>query len=282
MKKSARQFLILALLSVLIPSQLYSQEEMKRPVVEISTNQGDIVIELFNETPKHRDNFLKLVNEGFYNGTLFHRVIKDFVIQGGDPESKGAAPDKQLGNGGPGYTIPAEINNKNFHVRGSLSAARLPDQINPEKESSGSQFYIVTGRKYNESDLQALEQRREQEMKNAIFNEILSQPENAEFRKRIELLSKVNNQGELQFFMKSLQPKVEEIYQERGGAEYSADQIKAYKEEGGTPHLDGGYTVFGRVLEGMDVVDKISAMETNSLDRPKEDVVMKKLKVIKR
>ncbi|TXC85413.1 peptidylprolyl isomerase [Luteibaculum oceani] len=278
MKKTARQFALSLLALVLFQVQLYSQNEASEPIVRIKTNYGDIVVKLYNETPQHRDNFIKLVKDGFYNGTLFHRVIDGFVIQGGDPDSKNAKPDDQLGNGGPGYTIPAEFSSSLIHKKGALSAARLSDQVNPKKESSGSQFYIVTGKTYTKEQLEAMTQRKEQETKNQIFNEILNDPKNAELKKRVDLYMKVGNQQELNFILQNLAPQVEELFKERGGT-YTEEQIKTYSEQGGTPHLDGNYTVFGEVIEGMDVVMKISKVKTGKADRPEEDVVMKKLKV---
>ena len=141
--------------------------------VRIRTTEGDIVVRLYDETPKHRDNFIKLVKEEFFNGTLFHRVIKDFMIQGGDPDSKNAPQGKRLGTGGPGYTIPAEfVYPKYFHKRGALSAARLADQVNPERESSGSQFYIVWGKVYKPQELKQMERQMEMQQEQAIFNQL--------------------------------------------------------------------------------------------------------------
>jgi len=189
-----------------------------RPIVMISTDLGDITIELFNETPLHRDNFLKLASEGFYNETIFHRVIKDFMIQGGDPDSRNAEPGVPLGMGGPGYTIPAEFVPGLYHEKGVLSAARMGDQVNPQKESSGSQFYIVQGKVYTTEELDMIEQRT--------------------------------------------------------GKLLSNEQRNAYTTVGGTPHLDNDYTVFGRVISGIDVVDSIAAVEKDRRDRPVVDIKM--------
>ena len=186
--------------------------------VVIHTNQGDIVVRLFNETPAHRDNFKKLVKDGYYDGTLFHRVVPNFMIQGGDPQSIGAAPGVALGNGGPDYTLDHEIGSP--HIRGALAAARTN---NPEKASSGSQFYIVTG--------------------------------DAQTDATIDQIEKIK------------------------GITYSAEQRQAYLTEGGTPNLDMEYTVFGEVLEGMDVVDKISAMPRGTANRPTTDVVMESVEM---
>jgi peptidyl-prolyl cis-trans isomerase B (cyclophilin B) len=176
-----------------------------------------MVVKLYNETPIHRDNMIKLINEGFYKDQLFHRVIKDFMIQGGDPQSEGADPGVRLGNGGPGYTLPAEFNKNLFHKKGALAAARQGDQVNPEKESSGSQFYLVQGRVFTDEELEALKQ--------------------------------------------------------RGMGEVTEEAAEIYKRVGGTPHLDGSYTVFGEIVEGLDVLDRIAAVPTDRFNRPLTDVV---------
>ena len=200
------------------------EEEKSAPITKlgqkvlISTNFGDMTVLLYDETPKHRDNFIKLAKDGFYNGTLFHRVIRDFMIQGGDPESKGADAKKRLGSGGPGYIIEAEFNPEFIHKKGALSAARQGDQTNPERRSSGSQFYIVQGKKVSANELNNLAQRT--------------------------------------------------------GAFYTSDQIKTYQEIGGTPFLDTQYTVFGEVIDGIEVIDKIAAVKTRPGDRPFEDIEM--------
>ena len=190
----------------------------------IETNMGNMKVKLYNSTPKHRDNFIKLANEGFYDGIIFHRVISGFMIQGGDPNSKNPTPGRGYGTGGPGYTIPAEIGL--HHFKGALSAARQGDNVNPNRESSGSQFYVVQGTKQTDQTL----------------NQMSSQ----------------------------------------NGITYTDAEVALYKELGGTPFLDGQYTVFGEVVEGMDVIDKIASVPTNRNfgDRPEEDVVMN-VKIIK-
>lgn len=192
--------------------------EEKRALVRIETEFGSMTVMLYNETPQHRDNFLKLAEEGFYDGTIFHRVIPNFMIQGGDPQSKEAAAGQALGSGGPGYTIPAEFNPSLIHKKGALAAARQGDAVNPEKRSSGSQFYICQGQTYTEGSLAGIANRT--------------------------------------------------------GFEYSAEQKAAYAEVGGTPHLDGGYTVFGEIIEGLEVIDKIAAVARDSRDRPNADIGM--------
>lgn len=217
------KILTLTLLTfIMTETAIFSQAQKKNPapaakdhVVQITTDYGIIKIKLYNETPQHRDNFLKLAKEGFYNGTLFHRVISGFMIQGGDPNSKTASADAMLGSGDIGYTVPAEFNPALFHKKGALCAARTE---NPTKASSGCQFYIVQGKKYTSAELDQMEA--------------------------------------------------------RSGNKYTAAQRKAYTEIGGVPFLDMGYTVYGEVITGMDVVDKIAAVQTKPGDRPIKDVKM--------
>jgi peptidyl-prolyl cis-trans isomerase B (cyclophilin B) len=206
-------------------SQPKSASKNTEFLVFLETTEGRMVLRLSNATPLHRDNFLKLVREGFYDNVLFHRVIKDFMIQGGDPESREAKPGQMLGNGGPGYTVPAEFVDSLIHSKGALAAARLGDAMNPRKESSGSQFYIVQGRTWKDADLASMEA--------------------------------------------------------RSGRKYNDAQKEIYRTQGGTPHLDGGYTVFGHLVEGMDVLDKIARTATGGADRPTTDVRILKAGLVK-
>ncbi|MEG1587156.1 MAG: peptidylprolyl isomerase [Bacteroidales bacterium] len=238
--------------------------------VLIETSLGDIKVKLYDETPLHRDNFIKLVKEGFYNDTLFHRVIKNFMVQGGDPDSKGAPAGKSLGTGGPGYTIPAEIvYPKLFHKRGALAAARQADQVNPEKESSGSQFYIVWGDTYNEGKLNQLQQSLSAQQERAIFDRLA-----AEHRKQIMDLRRNKDQEGLFQLQEELIALTKAELQEAGPVMLTPEQREAYKTLGGTPHLDNQYTVFGEVIEGLEIVDKIQQAATAAGDRPKEDITM--------
>ncbi len=198
---------------------LKKPEPQTEAVVKIITDFGTMTIKLYNETPLHRDNFLKLAREGFYDSLLFHRVINTFMIQGGDPDSKRAAAGAMLGNGGPGYTVPAEFRPNLIHKKGVLSAARMPDQVNPAKASSGSQFYVVQGKVYTREELQMFEQRM--------------------------------------------------------GVKFTQQQIDTYTTVGGTPHLDGGYTVYGEVIDGLKVIDLIAAQKTGPNDRPVNDIRMR-------
>lgn len=236
-------------------------------LVEIKTSVGDITIRLYGETPKHRDNFLKLVNDGFYNDVLFHRVINKFMIQTGDPESKGAPAGKMLGAGGPGYDIDAEIVYPQFfHKRGALAAARQGDEVNPDRRSSGSQFYIVTGKVYNASQLGQMEKQLQMQQMQAIFNDLASQ-----HRDSIMAMRRNRDQAGLQALQEELVKKTE-AEAAKNPAKFTQAQIDAYTTVGGTPHLDGTYTVFGEVVEGMDVVAKIETTATGAQDRPKEDI----------
>ncbi len=236
-------------------------------IVNISTTMGDIKALLYGDTPKHRDNFLKLVNEGFYNGTLFHRVINEFMIQAGDPESKGAPAGKRLGAGGPGYNVEAEIvYPRHFHKRGALAAARQGDNVNPERKSSGSQFYIVTGKAYSEAQLMQMEKQMQMMQQQDIFNRLAS-----ERRDTIMQLRRNGDHAGIQKLQEEL-IALTETEAAKNPAKLTDEQKKAYMEAGGTPHLDSQYTVFGEVLEGLDVVEKIEKVPTLPGDRPKDDV----------
>ncbi|MFM1931228.1 MAG: hypothetical protein RL226_531 [Bacteroidota bacterium] len=207
------------------PTSMSNNENSR---VRISTSYGDMIVKLYDETPEHRDNFLKLVDEGFYNDLVFHRVINNFMIQGGDPDSRGAAPNARLGMGGPGYTIPAEFNDRFIHKKGALAAARQGDQVNPQRRSSGSQFYIVHGTPVQEAMLLNMEARRN-----------YGKDSTAQFH-------------------------------------YTPEEITAYATQGGTPHLDGEYTVFGEIVEGLNIVDSIAGVPVRSGDnRPLTDVLIK-------
>lgn len=230
---------------------------------------GDITVRLYDETPLHRDNFLKLAAEEFFNGTLFHRVIKDFMIQGGDPNSKGAPAGMNLGSGGPGYTIPAEIQPTLFHKRGALSAARLGDEVNPTKESSGSQFYIVWGKVYKAPELKQLEHQMKMQQEQNIFNALAM-----EHREEIMNLRRNRDRDGLMELQDKLAKMAMDKSKELGAPAFTPLQVEAYTTLGGTPFLDGGYTVFGEVEEGLDVVEAIQNVETSAGDRPKTDVVM--------
>lgn len=252
-----------------------TKTEKNMTKVEIKTSLGDIVVALYDETPQHRDNFLKLVKEHYYDSVLFHRVIKDFMIQTGDGTSKHAGPDVMLGSGDMGYTIPAEfVYPKYFHKRGALAAARTGDQVNPERASSGSQFYIVTGKVYDAASLDAMQGRMAEMKKNDIFRGLVEKN-----RDKIMALQSANDNAALKELEQQLIAEMEAIYTQNP-ATLTPEQVEAYTTIGGTPHLDGQYTVFGEVLEGMDVVDKIQNVETGHADRPKTDIRILSMRVL--
>lgn len=244
--------------------------------VLISTTLGDIEIALYNQTPKHRDNFVKLVGEGFYDGVLFHRVIKDFMIQTGDPKSRNAAPGEMLGSGDPGYTIEAEfVYPECFHKRGALAAARTGDNVNPERRSSGSQFYIVTGRKFAPEMMEQMEQRMNDQRRQQVFESLV-----APRRKEVMKMRMAGDTAGLN----KLQAELIELTEQevaKNPVKFTEAQMEAYTTVGGAPHLDGQYTVFGEVTKGMDVVDKIECVETGRADRPTTDVKILSMKILK-
>lgn len=248
-------------------------KKLKR--VEIITNLGRLEIALFDATPKHRDNFLKLVNSGFYNGTLFHRIIKDFMVQGGDPVSKNAPAEKMLGEGGPGYNLPAEFNDTLHHFRGALAAARESDQVNPERQSSGSQFYIVQGSKWNRDIWMKL-------LREQAFQQFSNDPENLSYRMRFETYQQRGDQMGMAELRQEIEGKVAPV----ADSLYNAmpKRVKQmYATWGGTPFLDRSYTVFGFLISGFDVLENMSLVETRNPgqeDRPLKDVKIISAKVL--
>ncbi len=243
------------------------------PVVEMTTSMGPLKIKLYDDTPQHRDNFLKLVGENFYDGVLFHRVIKDFMVQAGDPKSKEAPAGAMLGAGDPGYTIEAEIKYpQHFHKYGALAAARTADQVNPEKRSSGSQFYIVTGRKYQRPQVESMVRRALEGPRMDEFNRL-----QMEHRDEIMALRRAHDQAGLDSLRDSL---VEELNKRIPEPAIPAEVVETYVRDGGTPSLDGQYTVFGEVLEGMDIIEQLQNVATDSNDRPLEDVKILSVKVV--
>lgn len=241
--------------------------------VEITTDEGVITVLLYGDTPGHRDNFLKLAKEGYYDGVLFHRVIKDFMVQTGDPESKNAAPGQSLGAGDPNYTLEAEIlYPKHYHKYGALAAARTGDQVNPERRSSGSQFYIVTGTKQSARTMDMLAQRMAQNVKQNYWMKL--QKENMGEIRRLQSLG---DRDSLEAFRVKL---VDRLEKEVKLPEMPQQMREDYINLGGAPHLDGEYSVFGEVLSGMDVVEKIQNAETDRSDRPTKDIHILKMKVL--
>ena len=245
----------------------HHMENEKRTLVKLETTMGNITVALYNEPPKHRDNFIKLVKEGVYDSTLFHRVIKQFMIQAGDPDSKNASDTAMLGSGDVGYTIPAEFNPKFFHKKGVLAAARQGDDVNPEKASSGCQFYIVTGRKFTEPQLLGMENKINEQHEEALFDSLARQ-----HMKEIYKMRKAGDNAGLLELQDTLEAQARELADKEEKFRFTPEQIKAYSTVGGAPHLDGSYTVFGEVTEGMEVVENIEIAKTNRADRPVENI----------
>ena len=245
----------------------HHMENEKRTLVKLETTMGNITVALYNETPKHPDNFIKLVKEGVYDSTLFHRVIKQFMIQAGDPDSKNASDTAMLGSGDVGYTIPAEFNPKFFHKKGVLAAARQGDDVNPEKASSGCQFYIVTGRKFTEPQLLGMENKINEQHEEALFDSLARQ-----HMKEIYKMRKAGDNAGLLELQDTLEAQARELADKEEKFRFTPEQIKAYSTVGGAPHLDGSYTVFGEVTEGMEVVENIEIAKTNRADRPVENI----------
>jgi len=243
-------------------------------VVVIHTDYGDMKAILYDETPEHKKSFLELAKGGYFDSLLFHRVIKGFMIQGGDPDSRNAAPGQQLGNGGPGYTIKAEINPKFYHVKGALSAARLPDQINPNKESSGSQFYIVQGEKYSAEQLKAMADNANYTKVVNLLNRMFAKGEHKDLLNELMSLQQAGNMEAVRKRCMESLPIVEQEFGKQTMQTMTPEKMNAYETIGGAPHLDGDYTVFGKVVEGLDVIDKIADQPTGANDRPVKDIRM--------
>jgi len=238
-------------------------------VVTIKTKFGDMVAILYDQTPKHKQNFIKLAKEHYYDSLLFHRVIEGFMIQGGDPKSKNSPKGERLGDGGPSYTIEAEINPAFFHEKGALSAARLSDEVNPSKASSGSQFYVVQGKKFTEMELKT-----DPRKFSAALQQFFQKPENKIYLDSIQYFYKSNDREGYDRFLLSLKPVVEQQMGIKVDREIPAPMLQAYTTVGGAPHLDGEYTVFGKVIKGLEVIDKIAAQARDASERPIEDIAM--------
>lgn len=220
MKKQGLILAFFLMIGIVVPA---FAKVKKYPVVEIITTYGNVYVWLYDDTPKHKENFLKLARDGFYDKTKFHRIIKDFMIQAGDPNTKADSTKDQWGQGGPGYTIEAEIVKEHFHKKGMIAAARIGDKANPDRASSGSQFYIVQGTTYNGQSLDFIEKQIQATTKNPDFK-------------------------------------------------FDEETRRIYAETGGAPHLDMQYTVFGQVISGLEVVDKIALVQTGAQDKPIESV----------
>jgi peptidylprolyl isomerase len=241
--------------------------------VSVKTTLGEIVIKLYDSTPLHRDNFIKLVNTGFYEGISFHRVIKDFMIQAGDPETRSSS-DTRLPDSLKTYTIPAEFKPQYYHKKGALAAARQGNEVNPEMRSSGTQFYIVQGVKFTDEALNTAEQRINNNLKQSLFNKILKETKDS-----IRVSGSAKSDGEIQEIASI---KMFKFLTTNKDFKFPEEQRIAYRELGGTPRLDGAYTVFGEVVEGLDVIDKIAAVPTGPADKPITDIKIIKAKIVRK
>lgn len=240
----------------------------KEYLVTLHTDYGDISLVLFDDTPQHKENFLKLAQNGRYDSTAFHRIIEGFMIQGGDINAKPSNKDSV------NYTIPAEIRPNHFHKKGAVAAARQPDQVNPDKESSGSQFYIVHGKTFRPEQIETLEENRHLNKLYRKFAEMISWTKYVDQRKEYQRLRMQDDREGMKELIISMEPTIERELGEVEKYQYSQNQKEVYAETGGAPHLDGDYTVFGQVVDGFEVIDKIAAVKTGAMDKPNVPVYM--------
>ncbi|MFC2152881.1 peptidylprolyl isomerase [Bacteroidota bacterium] len=260
--------LLLIVFSVLLFScQIESKKEKDEQLYKIETEYGNMVFKLYDATPLHKENFIKLIEQDYFKDLLFHRVIDGFMIQGGDPNSLNAKPGMMLGEGGPGYTIPAEFVDSIFHKKGVIAAAREGDETNPEMRSSGSQFYIVQGKVFTDEDIKKVEDRINASLLNKLVTKYIDEAKNEAY----------NTGGTIdyQIILPEARQKAEDEFKKQGYYKIPENKLKVYQTLGGTPHLDNAYTVFGEVIEGLDVLDKIAAVNTDENDRPVKNVKMR-------
>lgn len=257
-----RYLILFSLVSMLSCTSKYNDNNR---YIKILTDEGDIVVKLYNETPRHTENFIKLTEQNFFDGLIFHRVIKDFVVQGGDPETKNAEQGKLYGEKDAGYLIDAEIIDTIYHKRGVIAMAREGDDVNPEKKSSSSQFYLVVGKVFSDEELNELEVNLNKKLREKtvekLYDSLLIDSKNLNQKSISQVTQKVN------ILVDSIL-KVKHI-------KFNENQRKIYTSVGGIPHLDGNYTVFGEIVSGYEVVEKISSVQTDSNDRPLKDIKFK-------
>lgn len=266
-----KKYLLLSLFVMLFISCNREQDATKTDdIAIISTEFGEIHVVLYDETPQHKENFLKLAREGFYDSTTFHRVMEGFMIQGGDPNSKDENTMND-GQGGPGYTIEAEFNNNYVHTKGAIAAARLGDQANPEKRSSGSQFYIVQGRPVQSIELDQMQAQRNEFARQDMIRKYIQSPEQAELLEKLRGYMQLQQVDSVEAEIAKIEPIALEGFIP---ATYNEEQRAAYAEIGGAPFLDGNYTVFGEVVRGFEIIDSVVAQETDERDRPLADILM--------
>ncbi len=268
---------IIAILAILLVA---CTSKPKETLVSISTPYGKIIVRLYDSTAKHKENFIKLADKGYFNGTLFHRVIKNFMIQGGDPDSKKALPGAFLGDGDTNYTVPFEYVPSYLHKRGAFAAARESDDVNPLKASSASQFYIVQGKVFTNQELDAVELKVERRTKQYIMMDLLKKEGKEDELKAFTKMADGRDTANIRLIINKYRNAVEAQYMRTKPFKLTSEQRRVYTTIGGTPHLDGAYTVFGEVVSGMEIVDQIAAVETDSNDRPIQDIRMT-IKVLK-
>lgn len=260
--------LSLALVFIAISCQIdQSKKKTEDQLYTIETEYGDMIFKLYDATPLHKANFIKLIEQDYFDDILFHRVINGFMIQGGDPDSRNAEPGVMLGEGGPEYTIPAEFVDTIFHKKGVLAAAREGDNTNPEMRSSASQFYIVQGTVLTDEDVKKVEDRINASRLNKLVTKFIDEAKNEAY----------NTGGTIdyQVILPEARKKAEEEFKQGGYYKIPENKRKVYQTIGGTPHLDNAYTIFGEIVEGLDVIDKIAAVETDENDRPVKDIKMR-------
>ncbi len=241
-----------------------SKKKTKDQLYKIETEYGDMVFKLYDATPLHKANFIKLIEQGYFDDLLFHRVIDEFMIQGGDPNSRNAEPGKMLGEGGPGYTIPAEFVDAIFHKKGVIAAAREGDDVNPEMRSAGSQFYIVQGKVLTDEDVKKVEDRINASRLNKLITQNIDEAKNEAYN--------TGGMIDYQVILPEARKKAEEEFKAEGYYKIPENKLKVYQTIGGTPHLDNAYTVFGEVVEGLEIIDKIATVVTDENDRPVKDI----------
>ena len=266
-------FSILLLTLLVLGSFIKKSDEVE---VIMTTSKGELILKLYNQTPIHRDNFVKLINNQFYNGISFHRVIKNFMAQAGDPNSRDPEYASSLGNNSEGETLPAEIYPSLFHKKGALAAARMGDQVNPEKRSSGSQFYIVQGKKYNRNQLTQMESRINQQLEGNLVGIFLKDSSNREYMNRVKVCQQNGWIDSLNLVVGEIKNMV---FKDVDKFTFSEEQLKAYETVGGTPFLDNGYTVFGEVVSGIDIIDSICTSPTLPGDKPKDPIIILSVKI---
>jgi peptidylprolyl isomerase len=264
---------LLLLLGSLITISCSNVIDNHNTFVSIKTSLGDIKIRLYDETPVHRDNFIQLVNSHFYEGIIFHRVIKDFMIQAGDGSTRFSS-SSHVNDTLNTYTLAAEFNNRFFHKKGALAAARQGNDVNPEMRSSGTQFYIVQGVTFHDSELDQIEKSVNTNIKQARFVKLIKDyADSSRISGQNLTESEIQEKATLRLF---------ETMSNSGEYKITEEQRNIYKSTGGTPFLDGSYTVFGEVVEGLDVVDKIAAVKTNASDKPLTDIKIIRMKIVKK